>query len=34
MGGVDPDTGVIIDTHHPNCGEQSWNNRNSKRLVW
>ena len=21
-GGVDPDTGVIIDTHHPNCGEQ------------
>jgi len=21
-GGVDPDTGVIIDIHHPNCGEQ------------
>ena len=21
-GGVDPDTGVIIDTHHPNCGEK------------
>ena len=21
-GGVDPDTGVIIDNHHPNCGEE------------
>ena len=21
-GGVDPNTGVIIDTHHPNCGEK------------
>ncbi len=21
-GGVDPDTGVIIDIHHPNCGEK------------
>ena len=21
-GGVDPDTGVIFDIHHPNCGEQ------------
>ena len=21
-GGVDPDTGVIIDIHHPNCGEE------------
>jgi len=21
-GGVDPDTGEIIDIHHPNCGEQ------------
>ncbi len=21
-GGVDPDTGVIIDIHHPNCVEQ------------